>query len=102
MSDDKHGPMDKSAADSAAGDSGPEIDFITFIMSLATSVLMQLGEHEEGEAAPPENLPLAKQTIEILGMLHEKTRGNLSSDEVRVIEGVLYDLRMRYLQKTRG
>lgn len=103
MSDDKHDPMDKSAADASAG-GPPEIDFITFIMSLATSALIQLGEHGEGEEAQAthEDLPMAKQTIEILGMLHEKTRGNLSADEGRVIEGVLYDLRMRYLQKTRG
>lgn len=102
MSDDKHESMDKTAADGTVSGGAPEIDFITFIMSLATSALIQLGEHEEGVAAPQEDLPLAKQTIEILGMLHEKTRGNLSSDEGRVIEGVLYDLRMRYLQKTRG
>jgi hypothetical protein len=73
----------------------PEIDFGTFVMSLASSVLVHLGEisHPDSE----KNLPLAKQTIDILGMLQEKTRGNLSNDEQQLLTNLLYDLRMKYV-----
>jgi hypothetical protein len=98
MSDDQP----KNEAEPGAAEAAHEIDFITFIMSLATSVLMHLGEHEDGVAAAPTNLPLAKQTLDLLGMLREKTRGNLSAEESRVLESVLYDLRMRFLKVSRG
>lgn len=76
----------------------PEIDFATFAMSLATSALVHLGEvkHPERPDAPA-NLPLAKQTIDILGMLEQKTRGNLSQEEAKLLENVLIDLRMKYV-----
>jgi len=77
----------------------PEIDFSTFIMSLGSSVLVYLGEiTAPGEPPQPENLPLAKQTIEILGTLSEKTRGNLTGDEAKLLEHLLLDLRMKYVQ----
>jgi hypothetical protein len=46
------------------------------------------------------NLPLAKQTIDLVGMLKEKTKGNLTSDEEKIVENLLYDLRMRYVKAT--
>src|SRR5437762_6439543 len=56
-----------------------EIDFGTFVMSLASSALIHLGElRAPGIEMPERNLPLARQTIDILGMLQDKTRGNLS------------------------
>jgi hypothetical protein len=75
----------------------PEIDFGTFVMSLATSTLVHLGEvpHPEGKAHT--NLPLAKQTIDILGMLRDKTRGNLTKEEGELLEQLLLDLRMKYV-----
>jgi hypothetical protein len=94
--------LPESEAEPGAPTGGHEIDFITFVMSLATSVLMHLGEHEEGVAAAPIDLPLAKQTLDLIGMLREKTRGNLSAEESRVLESVLYDLRMRFLKVSRG
>lgn len=107
MSDDKHqqdGLTDDLEAAAASSGIGPghEIDFMSFVMSLATSALMHLGEHDEGVEARPVDLPLAKQTIDVIGMLREKTRGNLNPDEERVVEGVLYDLRMRFLKASRG
>jgi len=79
----------------------PEIDFIHFIFSLSTSVLIQLGEVEDPFAQKlVKNLPLAKQTIDLIGMLGEKTKGNLTPDEEKVLEYVLYDLRMRYVKAT--
>ncbi|MBL9042052.1 MAG: DUF1844 domain-containing protein [Myxococcales bacterium] len=79
----------------------PEIDFVTFVMSLAASALLHLGEHEQGTAAGPVDLPLAKQTIDIIGMLREKTRGNLSVEEDRLIETALYDLRLKFLHASK-
>ncbi len=77
----------------------PEIDFNSFIFSLSTSVLIQLGEIEDPFTQKlVKNLPLAKQTIDLIGMLKEKTKGNLSPEEDKVIEHVLYDLRMRYVK----
>ncbi len=76
----------------------PAIDFGVFVMSLASSVLVHLGEleHPDAQARTP-NLPLAKQTIDILGMLREKTRGNLTQEEAQVLDNLLYDLRMKYV-----
>lgn len=77
----------------------PEVDFTNFIFSLSTSVLIQLGEIQDPfTQKSAKNLPLAKQTIDLIGMLKEKTKGNLTPEEERVIEYVLYDLRMRYVK----
>ena len=76
-----------------------EIDFTNFILSLSTSALIQLGEIQDPfTQKSAKNLPLAKQTIDLIGMLKEKTKGNLSPEEEKVIEYVLYDLRMRYVK----
>lgn len=76
----------------------PQIDFGMFVMSLASSVLVHLGEidHPESKAREP-NLPLAKQTVDILGMLRDKTRGNLTQEEAQLLDNLLYDLRMKYV-----
>jgi len=82
---------------------GP-IDFYTFVLSLGSSAFVHLGDAphpETGEPVKPD-LALAKQTIDILVMLHEKTRGNLSSEEERFMENLLADLRFRFVQKTSG
>ena len=83
-----------------------EIDFATFILSLASSALIHLGELPGPggpDEQPPRDLALAKQTIDILGVLAEKTRGNLTDDEARLLEHLLYDLRLKYVEaKKRG
>jgi hypothetical protein len=72
--------------------------FSTFLLSLSTSVLVCLGELPDPlKNDKSTNLPLAKQTIGIIEMLKEKTRGNLTEEEDRLIEGILYDLRMKYV-----
>ena len=77
----------------------PEISFINLVFSLSTSALIQLGEIQDPVTQQlAKNLPLAKQTIDLIGMLKEKTKGNLSSDEEKVLENILYDLRMRYVK----
>ncbi len=79
----------------------PEINFINFLFSISTSALIQLGEIEDPISQQTvKNLPLAKQTIDLIGMLKEKTEGNLTPDEAKLIENILFDLRMRYVKAT--
>ncbi|MGB6010123.1 MAG: DUF1844 domain-containing protein [Desulfobacterales bacterium] len=78
----------------------PEVNFATFIFSLNSSALMHLGVIEEpGTGKNVKNLPIAKQTIDILGMLKEKTQGNLTEDEANMLKHILYDLRMIYVKE---
>lgn len=80
----------------------PKVDLGTFILSLSSSVLVHLGEVPEPESGSvQENLDLAKHTIDILNMLEEKTRGNLTSDEERLLKDVLFELRLKYVQKVK-
>jgi hypothetical protein len=77
----------------------PEINFSTFVISLSTQALMHLGEIVNpltGKVEP--DRPVAKQMIDIIGMLREKTRRNLNSGEDRLIEDILFDLRMKYVE----
>ncbi|MCX8119053.1 MAG: DUF1844 domain-containing protein [Desulfobacterota bacterium] len=77
----------------------PEITFTSFILSLSTSALVQLGEVEDPlTQKQAKNLPLAKQTIDFIGMLKEKTKGNLTPEEERFMDQILFDLRMRYVR----
>jgi len=77
----------------------PEITFTNLILSVSTSALIQLGEVEDPiSKTPSKNLPLAKQTIDLIGMLKEKTKGNLSPEEEKILENILYDLRLRYIK----
>jgi hypothetical protein len=77
--------------------------FDIFVLSLNASALIHLGESsEEAGAALEVNLPLARQTIDILSMLEEKTRGNLSGEEERLLHQILFDLRMRYTRRASG
>ena len=78
----------------------PKINFPTFIFSLNSSVLLNLGVLEDpGTGQKAKNLPLAKQTIDILGMLEEKTKGNLTDDEAAMLKNILYELRMLYVKE---
>lgn len=83
----------------AAGGPLPEISFSTFVISLSTQALMHLGEIPNPLSGKVESdIPVAKQTIDIIGVLREKTRGNLDQGEERLMDDVLYDLRMRYVE----
>jgi hypothetical protein len=78
------------------------MDFSSFIFSLSTSALFHLGEVPDPVTQKREkDLPLAKQTIDILGMLKEKTRGNLTSEEGKLLENLLADLRWRYIREAK-
>ncbi len=78
----------------------PEVNFSTFVFSLNSATLVHLGIIEDpASGQKAKNLPLAKQTIDILGLLERKTRGNLSSDEEAMLRSILYDLRMIYIRE---
>ena len=78
----------------------PKIDFPTFVLSINSSALVQLGLIEDpANGQKAKNLPLAKQTIDLLAMLEEKTKGNLTSDEENILKNILYELRMLYVKE---
>ena len=78
----------------------PEMNFATFVASLNASALLQLGAIDDPTSGTKnKNLPMAKQTIDILSMLQEKTVGNLSEEEGNLLKNVLYDLRMMYVRE---
>jgi hypothetical protein len=103
--DGRPGPAERAGAAGAADESGasdaaslPAVDFHTFILSLGSSALLHLGEIEHPEDGQVEkDLPLAKHTIDILSMLEAKTKGNLTAAEEKLMESLLYDLRLRYV-----
>jgi hypothetical protein len=95
-----------SAADKPNGDEPetlPAIDFSTFILSLSHSALVHLGDAPLPEGQESEqNLLLARQTIDLLGILQEKTRNNLTGEEERLLDQALYDLRLRFVEISKG
>lgn len=81
----------------------PALDFSTFVLSLGSSCMVNLGKVDgpEGEREQP-NLAAAKQMIDILGILEEKTRGNLDESEQKLLTSLLYDLRVQYVDAQKG
>jgi hypothetical protein len=77
----------------------PKIDLETFILSLSTSALYQMGvvDGPDGEKREEPNRALAQQTIDTLEMLRDKTRGNLDEEEMKLFDSLLYELRMRFV-----
>ena len=78
-----------------------EMNFTTFVMGLSTQALMHLGEIADPEAPHAPDLGAAKQMIDLLGILREKTTGNLEPAEEQLLSSMLYDLRMRYVEVSR-
>ena len=78
----------------------PPINFTNFVLSLSTSALFHFGDFPDQEGGKTEkNLPAAKQTIDILDMLNEKSKGNLNENENHLIQSVLYELKLRYVKE---
>ena len=79
----------------------PEITFTSFLISLGSSAFIHLGDiPDPATGEVKKDVPLAKQTIDLLGLLREKTRNNLLEEEEKLFEHLLYDLRMRYVKET--
>jgi len=86
-----------------AGESVPEINFSTFVLSLSTQALAHLGEIPHPmDGNTSVDLTAARQVIDILGMLRERTKGNLDKAEETLLQHILYDLRMKYVEKVRS
>lgn len=78
----------------------PAIDFATFALSLSTSALYHMGlvkDPETGQTVEA-NKPVARQTIDTLEMLREKTLGNLDDEESKLLESLLYELHLRFVE----
>ena len=80
----------------------PEVNFNSLIFSLSSSALFHLGEIADPQTGQKDqDLPIAKHTIDTIGMLKEKTKGNLDDEEEKFLEGILTDLRWRYVKATK-
>ena len=83
----------------SATTAAPPVDFSTFLLSLASTAFIHLGKAPQPESGRFQtNLVLARQGIEMLTMLREKTRGNLTDEEQKLLEALLYDLRMHFVE----
>jgi hypothetical protein len=81
----------------------PEVTFGAFLVGLSTQALMLLGDIADPETgAAHADLPGAQQLIDIIGMLQRKTQGNLDRDEAQLIETILFELRMKYVERARA
>ena len=101
------GPAPEQPAQQAARGPSPSEapagDFSMFLSTLSMQAMMALGEvPHPATNAPQEDLEQARYLIDILGMLQEKTKGNLTPEEASLLEGVLYELRMKYVAKMQG
>src|SRR5436190_24284065 len=79
----------------------PTLDFNALVLSLGSSVIVHLGEAPDptsGQKRDQPDFTMAQQSIDLLAMLQEKTRGNLSADEARFLDNMLFDLRMMFVQ----
>jgi hypothetical protein len=78
----------------------PPINFTNFVLSLSTSALFHFGDFPDQEGGKTQkNLSAAKQTIDILDMLNDKSKGNLNENETQLIQGILYELKLRYVKE---
>ncbi|MFH1981660.1 MAG: DUF1844 domain-containing protein [Pseudomonadota bacterium] len=78
----------------------PGVNFSTFVLSLNASALMHLGIIEDPTTGSrSKHMPMAKQAIDTLAMLQEKTAGNLTSDETNMLRNLLADLRIMYVRE---
>jgi hypothetical protein len=84
--------------------SDSELSFTAFVLSLASTAAIHFGDLPDPQSGSPEavNLEGAQQMIEILALLEQKTRGNLTAEERQVLEQVLYELRLRFVQAAAG
>ncbi len=80
----------------------PSLDFSTFILGLIGTAYVHLGDAPNPDGTSDRDLVLARQDIDLLGLLQEKTKGNLTGKEERLLEQALYDLRMRFVEVSRG
>ncbi|EPX62381.1 hypothetical protein D187_008569 [Cystobacter fuscus DSM 2262] len=99
MSDEKRGETFVMRGEPKPGAPEAPITFSTFLIGLASSALIHLGEASNPETGKAErDLVLARQSLDLLGMLQEKTRGNLTGEEKQLFDNLLADLRLRFVE----
>lgn len=80
----------------------PQVNMTTFLFSLSSSAMLSLGEMADPDTGHTRmDLPLAKHTIDILAMLEDKTKGNLTPSEERLLKDMLFETRMKFVQKVK-
>jgi len=94
VNSDEPEPVDADSDQDDSSEIAP-LDFNLFVLSLNASALIQLGE-PDGDGRSVVNLPMARHTIDMLCVLEQKTRGNLTGEEERLLHQVLFDLRLRF------
>ena len=88
--------------DSGANEALPAINFSTFIIGLSTQALMHLGEIPDPLSGKVQkDISVVKQMIDIIGVLRDKTQGNLDQGEEKLMDHILFDLRMKYVEAVR-
>jgi hypothetical protein len=95
--------LGESSSSEDAPDPIAKVDFSTFVISLGTSAMYHMGvvNNPESGDPPQKNLALAKHTIDTLEMLGEKTQGNLGVQEAKLMESLLYELRLRFVESSK-
>jgi hypothetical protein len=103
MSDEEDSGLEHDSDEAAYRAAGPRdilpANFSQLVLSVSASALMHMNEGPDADAQAQPDLTLARHSIDLLGMLEEKTRGNLTGDEERLLHQVLFDLRMRFTRK---
>jgi len=99
MTDEKRGETFVMRGESRSDPAAPPLTFDTFLLGLASSALIHLGVTPHPETGKPErDLTLARQSLDLLSMLREKTRGNLTAQEEKFFDTMLSDLRLRFVE----
>jgi len=100
--DDENVPKNEDDPEAPHAPLAP-MDFSTFVLSLGSTAMVNLGQvPPPGAQEPTKDLPAAKQMIDIIGILQEKTRGNLTESEQQLIDSLLYDLRVKWVDAQEG
>jgi len=96
-------PRPAAASAGAGPEQGPRpgLDFAGLLLSLGAQASLLLGMGDEDEAGAPPDLPGAQAIIALLEVLREKTEGRRTEDEERILQGILYELRMAYVTRTK-
>jgi hypothetical protein len=102
MSEDRRGETFVMKGEGDPDSPALPIEFNTLLLGLASTALIHLGESPHPETGKTQkDLALARQSMDLLGLLREKTRGNLTSEEEKFFENLLADLRLRFVEASR-
>jgi len=101
-SEEKQPKTQKSNAQQEEPASNEKLTFLSFINSLGIQALFHMGDIPNPMTKEKEtNLAAASEVIDIISLLEEKTKGNLNNEESKLISALVYDLRMRYIEKNK-